>query len=105
MIVTLPFDGTDEQVIRTNAWMIKQVLATGIHGILLCHAENPEAVKALVEWVRYPFQTIGIGEGTRSGKTRLRRPGFCRADLGCARSGVSAEGGCLAPEPGGRDSS
>ncbi|MDE0299085.1 MAG: aldolase/citrate lyase family protein [Candidatus Poribacteria bacterium] len=68
VLVTLPFDGTDEQVIRTNAWMIKQVLATGIHGILLCHAETPEAVKAFVEWSRYPFQTIGVGEGLDQGR-------------------------------------
>ena len=27
MIVTLPTDGTDEQVMRANAWMVKQVLA------------------------------------------------------------------------------
>ena len=48
---------------RANAWMIKQVLATGVHGILLCHAETPGAAKALVESARYPFNTIGVGEG------------------------------------------
>ena len=68
VIVTLPFDGTDETVVRTNAWMIKQVLATGIHGILLCHAETPGAVKAFVEWSRYPFQTLGVGEGLDQGR-------------------------------------
>ena len=68
VLVTLPTDGTDEGVIRANAWMIKQVLARGIHGILLCHAETPGAVKALVESVRYPFHTIGIGEGLNTGR-------------------------------------
>ena len=53
VIVTLPFDGTDETVVRTNAWMIKQVPATSIHGILLYHADTPGVVKAFVEWSRY----------------------------------------------------
>jgi 4-hydroxy-2-oxoheptanedioate aldolase len=48
--------------------MIKQVLARGVHGILLCHAETPEAVKAFVESARYPFQTIGIGDGLEVGR-------------------------------------
>jgi 4-hydroxy-2-oxoheptanedioate aldolase len=68
VIVTLPTDGTDEQVIRANAWMIKQVLAAGVHGILLCHAETPGAVKAFVEAARYPFQTIGVGQGLDQGR-------------------------------------
>jgi 4-hydroxy-2-oxoheptanedioate aldolase len=54
VIVTLPTDGTDEQVMRANAWMVKQVLAAGVHGILLCHAETPGAVRAFVEAARYP---------------------------------------------------
>ncbi len=41
VIVTLPMEGTDEQAVRTNGWMIKQVLARGVHGLLLCHAESP----------------------------------------------------------------
>lgn len=68
VLVTLPFDGVDEFVVRNNAWMIKQVLATGIHGILLCHAETPGAVKEFVEWVRYPFQAKGVGEGLGQGR-------------------------------------
>lgn len=68
VLVTLPTDGTDESVIRANAWMIKQVLARGIHGILLCHAETPGAVKAMVESARYPFHTIGVGEGLDTGR-------------------------------------
>ncbi|MBV7339383.1 hypothetical protein KFU94_66450 [Chloroflexi bacterium TSY] len=68
VLVTLPFDGVDEFVVRNNAWMIKQVLATGIHGILLCHAETPGAVKKFVEWVRFPFQTAGVGQGLDQGR-------------------------------------
>ena len=68
VVVTLPTDGTDEQVVRANAWMIKQVLARGVHGILLCHAETPAAVKAFVESARYPFQTAGVGDGLDQGR-------------------------------------
>jgi 4-hydroxy-2-oxoheptanedioate aldolase len=62
VIVTLPTDGTDEHLVRTNAWMIKQALAAGVHGLLLCHAETPAAVRAFVECARYPFQTEGVGD-------------------------------------------
>ena len=68
VITTLPTDGTDENVMRANAWMIKQVLARGVHGILLCHAETPGAVRAFVESARYPFHTIGVGEGLDQGR-------------------------------------
>lgn len=68
VMVTLPTDGTDETVIRANAWMIKQVLATGVHGILLCHVETAGAVRAFVEAARYPFNTIAVGEGLEVGR-------------------------------------
>jgi 4-hydroxy-2-oxoheptanedioate aldolase len=48
VIVTLPILGYDEVSIRANYWMIHQVLATGVHGIQLCHARSPEAVKLFV---------------------------------------------------------
>jgi 4-hydroxy-2-oxoheptanedioate aldolase len=66
VIVTLPLDGSDEQAFRTNSWMVRQVLATGIHGILLCHAESPAAVRAFVESTRFPFVSRGeLAEGRR----------------------------------------
>lgn len=64
VIMTIPTDGTNEDVVRANAWMMKQALARGIHGILLCHAETSGAVQAFVESCRYPFQTIGVGDGS-----------------------------------------
>jgi 4-hydroxy-2-oxoheptanedioate aldolase len=67
VIVTLPTDGSDEVTMRANAWMVKQVLATGIHGILLCHADSPGAVKAFVEAVRFPTSRLGVGEGVGEG--------------------------------------
>ena len=61
VIVEVPVDGGSEQIVRANAWQFRQILARGVHGILLCHAETPGAVKAFVESCRYPFQTLGVG--------------------------------------------
>ena len=61
VIVELPVDGVSADVIRANGWQMRQLLARGVHGLLLCHAESPEAVRAFVEVCRYPFQTIGVG--------------------------------------------
>jgi 4-hydroxy-2-oxoheptanedioate aldolase len=68
VVITLPFDGSDEAVVRANAWMLKQVLATGIHGVMLCHAQSPAAVKAFVESARMPNARLGVGEGLGEGK-------------------------------------
>jgi 4-hydroxy-2-oxoheptanedioate aldolase len=54
VIVNVPVNGTDEATVRANAWMFQQVLATGVHGILLCHADTPGAVRAFVEAIRFP---------------------------------------------------
>jgi 4-hydroxy-2-oxoheptanedioate aldolase len=67
VIVTLPMNGASEEIVNANGWMIKQVLATGVHGILLCHAETPGAVRAFVEHCRYPFNRIAVGEGLNEG--------------------------------------
>ncbi len=55
VIATLPVLGDDPVSMKANAWVIQQALATGVHGILLCQAENPEAVRIFVESSRYPF--------------------------------------------------
>jgi 4-hydroxy-2-oxoheptanedioate aldolase len=67
VIVTLPLDGTDEHAVRANSWMIKQTLAAGVHGLLLCHAETADAARAFVEAARYPFHAAadGFGVGRR----------------------------------------
>ena len=73
VIVTLPIDGTDEHAVRANAWMIKHVLAAGVHGLLLCHAETPEAVRAFVEAARYAFASSdGLGAGRRGHGGQVR---------------------------------
>jgi 4-hydroxy-2-oxoheptanedioate aldolase len=68
VIVNVPVQGTDEATIRANAWMFHQVLATGVHGILLCHADDPGAVKAFVEAVRLPNNMQGVGKGINEGR-------------------------------------
>jgi 4-hydroxy-2-oxoheptanedioate aldolase len=68
VIISLPLEGDCEGSVRANAWMIKQALATGVHGILLCHAEAPEAVRAFIEAARYPFNTTGVGSGLGDGR-------------------------------------
>ncbi len=66
VIVTLPIAGTTD-ALRANAWMIQQTLAAGVHGILLCNAESPEAARLMVEAARYPFaqHVEGLSQGTR----------------------------------------
>ena len=74
VVVTLPTSGVDEQVVRANGWMVKQALAAGVHGLLLCHAETPGAARAFVEASRYPFHPVadGLGGGRRgSGGQKL----------------------------------
>ena len=44
VLVELPFEGREPDHVRANAWQIRQLLAVGVHGFLLCHAECPEAV-------------------------------------------------------------
>src|SRR5713226_294270 len=69
VIVNVPVNGTDEVTVRANAWMFQQVLATGVHGILLCHADSPGAVRAFVEAIRFPIHKQGVGEdGLKEGR-------------------------------------
>ncbi|MFN7920791.1 MAG: aldolase/citrate lyase family protein [Bryobacteraceae bacterium] len=54
VIVTLPVLGVDEMHMKANFWVVQQTQACGVHGILLCHARDPEAVKIFVRSMRYP---------------------------------------------------
>ncbi len=68
VICTLPANGASETEIRANAWQIRHILGTGVHGLLLCHARDPLAVRAFVETCRYPFQTLGLGPDLGEGQ-------------------------------------
>jgi 4-hydroxy-2-oxoheptanedioate aldolase len=86
VIVNVPVNGTDEATVRANAWMFHQVLATGVHGILLCHADTPGAVRAFVEAVRLPTHKQGVDKGISEG-----RRGVHGASTAAAIWGVSAD--------------
>jgi 4-hydroxy-2-oxoheptanedioate aldolase len=69
VIVNVPVNGLDEASVRANAWMFNQVLATGVHGVLLTHADDPGAVRAFVEAIRFPTHKQGVGEnGLKEGR-------------------------------------
>jgi 4-hydroxy-2-oxoheptanedioate aldolase len=68
IVVELPVLGTSVEMVEYNSWMFKQALATGVHGILLCHANLPAAIKAFVEHCRYPFPQQGVGQGLGIGQ-------------------------------------
>lgn len=72
VIVTLPVLGLDEASVKVNHWVIEQILSAGVHGLMLCHARNAEAVRMFVASARYQFERPdlkgadkGIPEGLR----------------------------------------
>jgi 4-hydroxy-2-oxoheptanedioate aldolase len=65
VIVNVPVNGLDAMTVRANAWMFQQVLATGVHGIMLTHADDPGAIREFVAAVRFPGHTEGGIEGHR----------------------------------------
>ncbi|HMC58175.1 MAG TPA: aldolase/citrate lyase family protein [Candidatus Solibacter sp.] len=68
VIVNVPVNGIDEAAVRANAWMFQQVLAAGVHGILLTHADAPGAIRAFVEAVRLPIHKQGVDQGLNEGR-------------------------------------
>jgi 4-hydroxy-2-oxoheptanedioate aldolase len=68
VIVNVPVNGTDEAAVHANAWMFAQVLATGVHGVVLTHADTPGAIRAFVEAVRLPIHMQGVGNGLNEGR-------------------------------------
>jgi len=67
VIVTLPVYGLDAPEVLANHWMIQQALACGVHGLHLCHARNPEAVRAFVRAARYEIHREAVGSGLEEG--------------------------------------
>ena len=68
VIVNVPVNGLDGPSVRANAWMFNQVLATGVHGVLLTHADSPDAVRAFVEAIRLPIHKQGVDHGISEGR-------------------------------------
>ncbi|MDO8540872.1 MAG: aldolase/citrate lyase family protein [Opitutaceae bacterium] len=67
VIVTLPVYGLDADVVRANHWMIQQALASGVHGLHICHARNPAAVAAFIRAARYEVHAQAVGSGLDPG--------------------------------------
>ncbi len=82
VIVNVPVNGTDEAAVRANAWMFSQVLATGVHGIMLTHADTPGAIRAFIEAVRLPIHKQGVDKGIDEGRRGRSRRADSGPDLG-----------------------
>lgn len=68
VIPQLPVGGWDEATMQANYWMIHQVLDMGAHGIHLCHAGDPGAIRVMVRSARYPFNRIGVNPEAPEGR-------------------------------------
>src|SRR5256712_270872 len=86
VIVNVPVNGTDEAAVHANAWMFAQVLATGVHGVILTHADTAGAVRAFVEAIRLPIHKQAVGNGISEG-----RRGVHGADTAAKIWGVSRD--------------
>ena len=94
VIVEAPVNGTDEANVRFNAWQFRQILARGVHGILLCQAETVDAVRAFVESCRYPHHPQGVDPSLPSPSDRLEgviRPPAAPGLLGIGTRGRGSE--------------
>src|SRR4029453_4885079 len=72
VIVEVPVRGTDHAGVRSNTWQFRQILARGVHGLLLCQAETAEAVRAFIAAARYPHHSAGGDPGLPSPLERMR---------------------------------
>ncbi len=94
IMVELPVLGHSADAIRANVWQFQQILARGVHALLLCHAEDPAAVTAYVESCRYSYHKQGVGQGLALGT----RGAGAQAGAG-ARWGVSGPEYIMAADP------
>lgn len=87
VVVTLPLMGLDPESVKINGWMIQQALAAGIHGVHLCRARDPEAVREFVRQARYPVhrQGLDLEGGLQEGVRGMGSDGFARKIWGLSR--------------------
>lgn len=71
VLCTLPANGTTETEVQANAWQVRHILASGVHGLLLCHARSASATRAFVESSRYPTGEPGLDQGLSEGTRGL----------------------------------
>ncbi len=62
--VVLPFSGLDVATVRANHWVVQQILAAGVHGVTLCHARDPAAVREFVRLARFPHHRQAVDDGS-----------------------------------------
>ncbi len=67
VICTLPAAGKSATEILDNQWQITHLLNAGVHGLVLCRARDPEAVRAFVECARFVFRGQAAGAGPGGG--------------------------------------
>lgn len=67
VIVEAPVNGISRAIVEANAWQFQQILARGVHGIILCKANTADAARAFVECCRFPVQRAGVGKGLGEG--------------------------------------
>jgi len=87
VITTLPLMGLDPESVKINGWMVQQALAAGIHGVHLCRARDPEAVREFVRQARYPVhrQGLDLEGGIEEGVRGMGSDGFARKIWGLTR--------------------
>ena len=91
VIVEAPVRGTDKAGVLANCWQVRQILARGVHGVLLCQAESAESVRAFVEAARYPQHAAGVDPALPTPLERMRGLGQPAA----SRPGRGATGAML----------
>ena len=94
IMVELPVLGHSADAIKANMWQFQQILARGVHALLLCHAEDPQAIVAYIESCRYSYHKQGVGAGLSPGT----RGAGAQAKAG-ARWGISGPEYILAADP------
>ena len=68
VVVSMPGGARSVADVRANAWQTRQVLATGVHGLMQPHALDAEAVEHFVAACRYVVHdALGKGAGLPSG--------------------------------------
>jgi 4-hydroxy-2-oxoheptanedioate aldolase len=95
VIVEAPVRGTDAASVAANSWQFRQILARGVHGLLLCQAESAEAVRLFVEAARYPHHRVGVDPDLPSPLERMHAaPGAVeiRRKMAPRRLGVGTRG-------------
>jgi 4-hydroxy-2-oxoheptanedioate aldolase len=53
VVATLPMSGDSVESVSANAWQIRQLLATGVHGLMLAQASDARAVANFVQASRF----------------------------------------------------